>query len=177
MATVADSRRLHVGCGDDYREGWVNLDANADVSPDVVHDLADPWPFDAGEFDHVEARHVVEHLQNPVFFFREAARVLDVDGVLVVAVPIGVNAATDLSHAHEWTYATPEQFSRSHRRPWDADVPFELVDRDLRIWHEGPFCRLTPAIQFLADRRPGQWTSRWPASSGELIAHYRRCSE
>ena len=169
--------KLHVGCGDNYRRGWVNLDGNPGVEPDIVHDLEEPWPFEADRFEHVEAHHVVEHLQDPEFFFCEAARVLKPDGALVVAIPIGINAVTDLDHEHEWTFDTFEQFSREHRRPWDPEVPFDLIARDINIWHEGPLDAFTPITQLLADIYPGQWTSRWPAASGEVIAWFQRCSE
>ena len=173
---AVDAEILHLGCGDDYRENAHNVDVNKDVRADSYADLTEPWPFPDSCVRRVEAHHVLEHLADPSYFFEESARVLRDGGAVVVTLPIGLNARTDLDHEHEWTYETFRQFSREHRRPWDPKVPFELEKREIRIWHEGPLGRpvCNRITRWLAARHPGQWTSQWPASSGEITATYRR---
>jgi predicted SAM-dependent methyltransferase len=54
--------RLNLGCGSDYREGWINLDQTQERA-DVGHDLTQvPWPFDHASVDWVFADQVLEHL-------------------------------------------------------------------------------------------------------------------
>jgi hypothetical protein len=37
-------KKLNLGCGDDYKEGFINVDIEND--PDVKHDLNSyPWPW------------------------------------------------------------------------------------------------------------------------------------
>lgn len=59
-------QKLNLGCGKDIRpsgEGWVNMDIAPLPGVDVVHDFMEfPWPFTAGQFDHVYASHVMEHV-------------------------------------------------------------------------------------------------------------------
>lgn len=39
--------KLNLGCGNDIREGWVNLDINKKEGVNVVHDLNEvPLPFE-----------------------------------------------------------------------------------------------------------------------------------
>jgi len=54
--------RLHLGCGDKRLAGWVNADARSGDGIGLVVDLHDPWQLKAGEYDHVYASHVIEHI-------------------------------------------------------------------------------------------------------------------
>ncbi len=171
---------LNLGSGDDYRERYCNVDYNDRYDPDLVHDLNEPWPFPDASFDRVLASHVFEHLDDLEFQFSEAARVLRPGGYLEVRVPIGVNARTDWTHQHEWTYDTPLQFDQQWEKKtndyqFDPSVPFRLVYRDLDMVMHGPLKPFSPLLQRLADSMPGVWTSAWPCSSGELVARYQRC--
>lgn len=167
--------KLHLFCGEDYRADAINVDANPDVDPDLVLDLTNyPWtPFSDESVWKIEARHGVEHLADLAAFFAECARVLKPGGTLTVTVPLGANARTDNDHETVWTYETPEQYSRLHRRPWDPDVPFDLVNRDVRTWLGGPLAPLSPLFRAASRIWPAWAAERCYA--GELTAVYRRC--
>lgn len=83
-------KKLNVGCGLDYRPGWVNLD-NAEVPKvDVVHDLKKlPLPFKENEFDLIYVSHVIEHfdINCIIALMNEFHRILKPEGVLHVRVP------------------------------------------------------------------------------------------
>lgn len=56
------SDKLHLGCGDVYLDGWVNVDMG-DCRVDVVHNLDQlPYPFDDNTFSVIIGNHVIEHL-------------------------------------------------------------------------------------------------------------------
>jgi len=84
---------LNLGCGNDYRPGWVNMDLYA--AADVTHDFtAAPWPFADASFDGVYAHHVLEHVPHTVngrdglsIVLAEIERVLRPGGVCSVGVP------------------------------------------------------------------------------------------
>jgi len=60
-----DNIRLHLGCGKDKKENYVNLDSSSDVYPDVVWDLEKtPLPFEDNSIEEVLANHVLEHVIN-----------------------------------------------------------------------------------------------------------------
>ncbi|MFD1526045.1 MULTISPECIES: class I SAM-dependent methyltransferase [Halobacteriales] len=177
MSNAHARDRLHLFCGEDYREEAINVDANPDVDPDLVLDLTDyPWtPFEDDSVTYIEARHGLEHLADPTAFFEECARVLRSGGTLEITVPLGVNARMDNDHETKWTYETPEQYSAPDRRPWDPEVPFELVDRNVRTWLGGPLAPLTPLFQAAARRWPAWAAAR--CYGGELTAVYRRVEQ
>jgi SAM-dependent methyltransferase len=53
-------RLVHVGCGVERLEGWINVDYELFPSVDVVADMRDPLPF--RNVDAVFAEHFLEHL-------------------------------------------------------------------------------------------------------------------
>lgn len=176
-----EAAKCNLGSGEDYRKGdWVNVDYNDRYDPDVVHDLNDQWPFADNSFTLVVANHIFEHLDDPFFQFKEAQRVLQPGGTLRVTVPLGINAATDMTHKHEWTYDSPLQFAANWEqlcRPgdyqFDPPTDLRLVGRDCELTAHRPFGFLGPLGSRLLDAYPGVWVSDWPFSSAELTATYR----
>ncbi|REA03481.1 hypothetical protein DEQ92_10305 [Haloferax sp. Atlit-6N] len=174
--TERSAEYLHLGSGPDYRDGWTNVDVNEDADPDVVADLTKPWDFASDDVRVIEAHHVVEHLEDRTAFFVEAAKALRPNGILRITVPLGSNFDTDSDHvAPRWTWRTPEQFSRAHRRQWDPDIPLELVHREVDVWLGGPLSPASPLLRLAAQRWPDWASSRCYA--GELTAVFRRCDK
>jgi predicted SAM-dependent methyltransferase len=90
---------LNLGSGNDYRDGWVNVDLHSSMA-DVRHDLSKaPWPFPDAHFDYAYADQVLEHIPLSVdgrngyySFLRELCRVLKPSGVAYIGVPHGKDA-------------------------------------------------------------------------------------
>jgi SAM-dependent methyltransferase len=77
--------KLFLGCGREYRDGWVHVDRCPLDHVDVVHDLnVIPWPFDDDSVDQVDAIDVVEHLDDVVRFMNECWRILRPGGILAI---------------------------------------------------------------------------------------------
>lgn len=143
---------------------------------DIVHNLEEtPWPVETASADRVIAHHVLEHLADPKTAFQEAARILQADGILEVYVPIGLDAKTDPTHQHEWTWDTPEYFTQDTPYDYGWNLPFHLVNREVEYWLDGPLGRFSPIVSLLvAYSGPGKWLSGIPALSGILTAQYQR---
>jgi SAM-dependent methyltransferase len=81
--------RLHIGCGDRYLDGWVNIDLvapGADLNLDVRAGL----PFSDGEAGAVYVAHLLEHLEykeEALSFLADCRRVLRPGGIIRIAVP------------------------------------------------------------------------------------------
>ena len=78
--------RVHLGAGDKYWPGWVNVDIEGDQ--DVIADIMD-LPFDDGSVDEIQAIHVFEHIHRLDIpsVLKEWKRVLKQDGKLVLEMP------------------------------------------------------------------------------------------
>lgn len=91
--------KLNVGCGTDYKEGWINIDNNSDNNIedgklDLNWDLRNPLPFPEGSVDYIFNEHFVEHLtvEESQKIIRDFMRVLKPNGVLRIAMPNLVDA-------------------------------------------------------------------------------------
>jgi len=86
--------KVHLGPGQtNYIDGWVNVDANMFTGKcDVWADLRNPLPFHSETVDAMYSHHVVEHLPNIHFHFREVYRCLRPGGVYRVGGPNGDSA-------------------------------------------------------------------------------------
>lgn len=135
------ARRLNLGCGTDIRpaaEGWVNMDVAALPGVDVVHDLERlPWPFKDGEFDHVLASHVLEHVPHRVPGVRgdallavleEVHRVLAPRGTLEAVVPVWRDARywADPTHTRVLPLEAFTLFVAGRERPYYSAARFTL---------------------------------------------------
>jgi predicted SAM-dependent methyltransferase len=57
--------KLNIGCGTDYKKGWLNIDNNSDDNIeklDLNWDLREKLPFDDESVDFVFSEHFFEHL-------------------------------------------------------------------------------------------------------------------
>lgn len=79
---------LHIGCGNVYFDGWVNLDVDSDKA-DIKHDLRNQLPFEDNTVDFIFSEHFIEHLtvNEGLRVMSDFYRVLKRNGVLRVATP------------------------------------------------------------------------------------------
>ncbi|HSX32082.1 MAG TPA: methyltransferase domain-containing protein [Candidatus Saccharimonadales bacterium] len=83
---------LNVGCGTDYKKGWINIDNNSDNNIkklDLNWDLRNPLPYDEGSVDFIFNEHLIEHLtpEEGQVVIKDLMRVLKPGGVLRMATP------------------------------------------------------------------------------------------
>lgn len=84
--------KLNVGCGTDYKEGWINIDNNSDNNIkklDLNWDLRNPLPFKDNSVDYIFNEHFIEHLtvEEGQVAIKDAMRVLKPGGVMRIATP------------------------------------------------------------------------------------------
>ncbi len=81
--------KLHVGCGTNKLDGWINIDAVKECQPDLVHDLSQPMPYADQSADELRADGVLEHFDKYMRFCvaGDWARVLKVGGTIHIGVP------------------------------------------------------------------------------------------
>lgn len=131
--------RLNIGCGQDVRKGWVNLDRARLPGVDVVHDVGVlPLPFSDGSFDEVLCKDVLEHVEY-IPLLKDIHRILRDKGRLLITVPhfTSKDAYGDPTHRKLFTVHTFRYFTDRHFRSYYFDFSFS---------------RMTARICF--DRRP-----------------------
>lgn len=87
---------LHIGCGGDYKKGFVNSDKSLiwkgeKRQLDDVFDLGGPWPYDNEVVDGIVSMHVLQQLtwrELAFCAFPEAKRVLKKGGVMRFGCPM-----------------------------------------------------------------------------------------
>jgi SAM-dependent methyltransferase len=109
--------KLNLGCGNDYREGWVNVD-RGDCKCDVEHDLFEfPYPFEDSSVDAIFLSHMMEHFPKDMFVdvVRELYRICRNDAeILIISPHAGSdNFWTDPTHSMPLTSRTFDYFDRT----------------------------------------------------------------
>lgn len=117
--------KLNLGCGFDKREGWLNVDNFAECAPDQFLDIEQtPWDLPTGAFDHVLAKHVLEHVGAQFDGFaavmRELYRILAPGGLLEIHVPHVSHETfwSDPTHVRAFTPLTFRMMSKRQNRAW-----------------------------------------------------------
>lgn len=86
------TKKLNIGCGTDYKVGWVNIDNNTDSNIeelDVHWDLRNPLPINDDSIDFIFNEHFIEHLtvEESRITIADMMRVLKPGGVMRIAMP------------------------------------------------------------------------------------------
>jgi len=82
--------KLNYGCGETRLVGFVNIDIEESVKPDLVLDLRkQPFPYEANTVDIIQCIHNLEHIEQKywVQIFGEFWRVLKPEGEFRLAYP------------------------------------------------------------------------------------------
>lgn len=139
-------KKLNLGCGEDKKQGYVNLDWSPRYSPDIVHDLnALPYPFEANTFDLVEASHVIEHLDRPFAVMNELHRILKPGGRARIKVPHFSRGFTHAEHAHGFDVTFPTYFNPAYKTSGFYGSEFGLEKMEL---HWAAFYHLMPYMGY-----------------------------
>jgi predicted SAM-dependent methyltransferase len=77
---------LNVGCGEDYKIGYINIDINEATYADKHMDIT-KLEYSDGTVDEIFARSVLEHFRESASVLKEWYRVLKSGGFLHVIVP------------------------------------------------------------------------------------------
>lgn len=84
--------KLNIGCGTDYKKGWINIDNNSDNNIeklDLNWDMRYPLPFPENSVDYIFNEHFIEHLtvEEGQKAIKDLMRVLKPGGVMRIATP------------------------------------------------------------------------------------------
>jgi len=97
-------RRLNLGCGRKYKEGYINIDLDPMWKSDIVRDITKGLPFDDNSVDEIVTEHCLEHISpdDIHFVMREMYRVCKNKTIINVVVPIGDGWSNFPEHKSPW---------------------------------------------------------------------------
>jgi SAM-dependent methyltransferase len=123
-----DFKKLHLGCGRDVLQGWINLDSVPLEGVDIVANLDEckttKLPFENDSIDEFLAGHVIEHLHNCLSFMEELHRIAKPNAKAVFRVPYGSSddAFEDPTHVRQYFLNSFQYFSQPLY--WRADYGY-----------------------------------------------------
>ena len=82
--------KLHLGCGRNLLDGWINTDFNtAKFRGSDFLDVTEKFPYDDNSVDYVFSEHMIEHIsyQDGKFMIEESFRVLKSGGKIRISTP------------------------------------------------------------------------------------------
>jgi predicted SAM-dependent methyltransferase len=78
--------KVNLGAGKDLKKDFINVYVVEDA--EVKHDLdVYPYPFKSNSVDYINCSNVLEHLKEPMDFFKEVYRILKKGGRARIQVP------------------------------------------------------------------------------------------
>lgn len=126
--------KLNIGCGTDYKDGWINIDNNSDDNIeklDLNWDLRNPLPFKDGSIDYIFNEHFIEHLtvEESQQAIKDLMRVLKPGGVMRIAMP-NLEDSIEIYLDKNWK---KREFVKEHSLQW-IETPAELLNISFRSW-------------------------------------------
>ncbi len=117
--------KYNLGCGENKRRGFINVDISRMVEPDLVADITiTPWMWARPQADLIFADNLFEHIREESLLkvMQECHRILKPGGLLQIIVPISaldnfMAMFSDSSHVnHNFTLETYDYFDHRHIR-------------------------------------------------------------
>jgi len=81
--------RMNLGCGLAYKKGYINVDIDEKVNPDVIADIRIiPWIWAKPDnTERIEMDNLAEHIEPFIEVIQECHRILKNKGILWIKVP------------------------------------------------------------------------------------------
>lgn len=81
-------KKLHLGCGENYLDGWINTDFRPNAHR-IFLDITKPFTFHDNTFDYVFTEHVIEHVPYAAGknLIQQSFRVLKSGGTVRIVTP------------------------------------------------------------------------------------------
>ena len=109
MENINKINKLNLGCGNDIREGYLNIDFERFKGIDKIIDLDKiPYPFKNDQFQEIVINNVLEHLENPYAVLKEIHRISRSRAVIKIMVPhfSSSNSWGDIQHKRGFNLET-----------------------------------------------------------------------
>lgn len=120
--------KLHLGCGNDYKPGYLNCDCTEKVKVDKIIDLEEPlYMFEDNSIEEVICYHVLEHINNFIPLMHEIHRICKKDALIRIKTPFysawgQFNDPTHVRVFSPWTFTYFKKGNYSHEVNCNKDM-------------------------------------------------------
>ena len=119
--------KLHLGCGRNYKKGWINCDVSPEVNPDKIVDLEKKLPWKNDSIEQVLAEHVFEHIKNFIELMHEIHRICKKGSAIKIKTPFysswgHFNDPTHVRFFSPWTFNYFNKSNYSHEAKSNKDM-------------------------------------------------------
>jgi ubiquinone/menaquinone biosynthesis C-methylase UbiE len=136
--------KLNIGSGDDYRDGYVNIDYSPitnnknKIRCDLFHNIKSGLPFEDSSVDEVVFRETLEHFNrnDGLFVLKEIFRVMRPGSKLDVTVPNAKRQMITFIQVMD-KVKTIEDFLYAHEKFTPIKFHDDVAGGTVRTWHEG----------------------------------------
>jgi len=125
--------KLNLGCGNDIKKDYINLDKYPLDGVDIIHDIEQiPLPFDDDTFEQILCNDILEHVDYPRLII-ELYRILKKEGILEIRVPhfTARSNYVDPTHKKLFSYRTLDFFVKNTKyklkRPYYYNVAYSKI--------------------------------------------------
>lgn len=130
-------KKLHIGCGENIIEGWLNADLVATSSQVAQLDATKTYPFADGTFDYIFSEHMIEHItyEEGQSLLKECFRVLKEGGKIRLSTP---DLAFLIDLYHEDKSELQQRYIDWSARTFTPDAPRRsdtfVINNFVRAW-------------------------------------------
>ncbi len=133
--------KLNLGCGPDYRRGWVNFDSNQGVRADVYGKM-ESMPLRDDCFDYVLTQHSLEHTEDFFKTMEEIWRVCKPGAIIEITVPHFTSIFAQKEPSHRFYFGI-DSFRNLTLDPTCeqkyARARFKVLEEHLRLFYDSQF--------------------------------------
>lgn len=144
--------KLHLGCGNNHKKGYINCDISKEVNPDKIVDLEGKLPFKDNSVEEIIVEHVLEHIQNFIGLMEELYRISKKNAKIKIRVPYFAypGAFQDPTHVRFFTLKTFDYFSEKSEFKFYSKSIFKIDEKRLKFFVTRPSTIIDNIINSIA---------------------------
>jgi len=176
------NKRLNLGCGNDYKKGWVNVDyfgdkINKKVDLNKFNKKGQYSSFKkSNEYDEILCSHLIEHLDDPIKAINEIIRIAKNRSKVTIKVPhFSCSNAYAVTHKHVFNVSMLEDWTGQKKyKESEAKGKIKLESTRLRwMFNNNCLCRFIDALANISPRLTERLWCYWVGGFQEIEFKFR----